>query len=131
MNIRNIVILSFAILVTGARPAHADMPPPVGYKEKCKIELKEQEGTICEACQNGPGDGGGLERCEKQFSGTEFSYVCKTRGESFWSEVWCDGPPRGAEGCSCTLPGAGMTGNVALVGLMMMAFGLRRRREKR
>lgn len=130
MNIRNIVLLSFGILFTGARPAHADAPPPVGYKEKCKIGLKEQEGTMCEECPNGPGDGEGVERCEKQFSGTEFSYVCKTRGASFWTEVWCDGPPREAEGCSCTLTGAGATGSVALVGLMM-AFGLRRRREKR
>lgn len=128
MNIRSIILLSFAILVTGVRPAHADVAPPVGYKEKCKVELKEQYGTTCEECKNGPGDGGDPERCEKQFSGTEFSYVCQTYGASFWTEVWCDGPPREAEGCSCSSPGAGTTGNVALTALVAMALGLRRRR---
>mgnify|MGYP001355628495 CR=1 FL=1 len=131
MNMRNIVVLSFGIFLFGARLAHADMPPPAGYKEKCKVELKEQEGTTCEDCKNGPGDGGDLERCEKQYSGTEFTYVCQTSGASFWTEVWCDGPPREEEGCSCALPGAGTTGSAVLAGLVVLAVGLRRRREPR
>ncbi|MBK9757237.1 MAG: hypothetical protein IPO88_27815 [Nannocystis sp.] len=128
MNLRTIVLLSFGAFLTGTRPAHADTPPPVGYKEKCKVELKEQEGTTCEECQNGPGDGGDPERCEKQFAGTEFAYACQTYGASFWTEVWCKGPPREDEGCSCALPGAGATGNAALAGLVVIAFGRRRRR---
>lgn len=136
MTLRQVVLLSFILWVGAGGQALADTPPPDGYQEKCKVELKEQDGTSCEECANGPGMGGagGGDPCEKHYAGTKFTYVCQTWGASFWTEVWCDGPPRPDQGCTCSLPGAGMASNIALGaslgGLAALAF-LRRRRGGR
>lgn len=125
-------VLCTALFVSYSAPVMADAPPPAGYEEKCKVELKEQDGTSCQECENGPGGGGDLEACKKKYAGTKFSYVCKTWGASFWTEVWCDGPPRVEEedGCSCSSLGTGPRPLVAGVfaGLAVLGLALRRRR---
>lgn len=126
-SLRTVVLLSCGMLLTAPSLAHADIPPPPGYVERCTVERKEQEGTTCEECDNGPGGGESLERCKEQYEGTEFTYVCKTRGASFWTEVWCDGPPRGEDGCSCSSPSTGITTSAVLTAIVLLGIGLRRR----
>ncbi len=122
MNMRNIVVLSFGIFLFGARLAHADMPPPAGYKEKCKVELKEQEGTTCEDCKNGP-ETAATSSAVKSSTPAPSSPTCaRPQGRASGRRVWCDGPPREEEGCSCAL----RTGrrSAVLAGLVVLAVGL-------
>ena len=95
----------FGILfIFTAFSAKADLVGPGDecYDEICTVTIHEQEGTTCDVCAAGPGgpstgpewDGGfNPEHCDFKFQGTDYVKVCQTRGESFWSEVWCDGPP--------------------------------------
>lgn len=132
MHFSRIAPLSLVLFLCNVAPALADMPPPPGYEEKCTVALKEQPGTTCKECRNGPGSGD-LEQCKKQFAGTKFTYVCQTYGASFWTEVWCDGPPREDTGCSCSqlgvAPRTAFAG--ALAGLAALVLALRRRRATR
>ena len=85
-------------------PAQADIADPNDhcYTEQCTLENNEQEGTTCDVCNAGPGRSptgeewdSGLDptHCDNKFQGTNYEKVCQTRGESYWTEVWCDGPP--------------------------------------
>jgi len=108
--------------------ASADIAPGPFYREDCSVDRKEQEGTTCETCSGSYEDGdtgfvGDEDSCVSKFDDSDYEYVCKTYGASFWSEVWCDGPPReGACGCSTGAAGSG----VLLAGLLSLV-ALRRR----
>jgi uncharacterized protein (TIGR03382 family) len=105
--------------------ASADVAPGPFYREDCTVDRKEQEGTTCDSCTGSYEDGdSGESPCEEKFGDTEYTYVCQTNGASFWTEVWCDGPPReGCGGCSAARSGPASL----LVGLLMLAVGRRRR----
>jgi len=133
-------LLRFALamsltLCTSIPLAYADMAPPDGYVEDCTVAKKEQPGTKCEECPNNYMGTGANNPCKMTYAGTNFAYVCKTWGASFWTEVWCDGPPRvgtdeEATGCSCTMPGLGKSAAVASSvtgGLLLMLLARRRR----
>jgi len=100
--------------------ALADVAPGPFYREKCTVEKKEQRGTECQECSSwhGAGSDSAEPACSAQYEGTDFEYVCQTRGASSWTEVWCDGPPR--EGCGCATGGAsGALGLLLLAGLAL------------
>lgn len=107
--------------------ALADVSPGPFYREDCTVEKKEQSGTTCEACSSwhGAGEDSDDPDCGQQYEGSDFEYVCSTRGASSWSEVWCDGPPR--EGCGCTT--AGFQGALGLT--LVLGLVLTRRRDER
>lgn len=137
MNAPRIALLSGLFFLAAIPAARADLPPPDGYVEECTVDNKEQPGTQCEACKNGPGGGGSTNVCIDKYTGTKFAYVCKTWGASFWTEVWCDGPPRPdepaeEEGCSCAAPGLGAPAKVGIpVAMAMFVLLLGRRRRSR
>ena len=109
---RYFLTLGLWVLFTPAT-ARADVEPGGCAKtpvETCTVENKEQEGTTCDTCSGGPGLADTAENsCSSQFEDTDYEYACQTRGVSFWSEVWCDGPPAEDEasgGCSSIDPQA-------------------------
>ena len=96
--------LLFAFFLFTAFSAQADIPPPDDecIVDDCTVAIHEQEGTTCDVCGAGPGSSptgeewdSGLDpnHCDNKFQGTNYEKVCQTWGASFWTEVWCDGPP--------------------------------------
>ena len=132
MSLPRTALLSLLLVLGDLAPALADTPPPPGYEETCTVELREQAGTTCKACEASPGAGGDPDVCKKKFASTKFTYVCRTYGGSFWTEVWCDGPPRDVTGCSCehlgAAPPAALGGTLA--GFAAVLLALRRRRAR-
>ena len=114
---RYFLTLSLLVLFTPAT-ARADVEPSglsgcgggSDYVETCTVDDKQQEGTTCDTCSGGPGLADTADNhCSSQFEGTDYEYACQTLGESYWQEVWCDGPPAEDEdeasgGCSSIDP---------------------------
>ena len=76
-----------------ALTATADLPPPVGYVEKCTVENHAAPGRACRSCDAYHGGREACEALEKE----GFVQVCKTRGASVWDEVLCKGAATPAE----------------------------------
>lgn len=77
--------LASGLLLSSGR-ASADIPPPVGWKETCTLELTRKAGEECFSCSafyDNPA------HCKYLLSGYQFESRCKTRGASVWSEIWC------------------------------------------
>lgn len=129
--------LFFLAIISVAR---ADVPPPDGYIEQCTVARKEQPGTTCEACPNSYESYQGNDPCITKYTGTKFAKACRSGGASFWTEVWCDGPPRpdGADsdsdsGCTCTHVSIGKSAPTTVpigLGLVVLACAKRRRRNR-
>ncbi len=117
--------------------AHADIPPPEGYVETCTVALQcgEIEGTSCSAYF------GGRTECEA-LEAKGWQQMCRTRGASTWSEVFCAQAPDAAaqsERVEPVLPGqklprrrcgcsaAGLGAGWMLAPLLLLS---RRRRER-
>jgi len=114
--------------------ALADIAPPPGYVEDCTVDKKEQAGTTCESCAGSYEDYDGDDSaeggaCEQHYAGTDFAYVCQSSGASFWTEVWCDGPPR-ETACSLAPGGAVAPAVVALLGGLLLVLGVRALRRR-
>jgi hypothetical protein len=105
------MICQAIIIVQLMSTALADISPGPFYKEDCTVDKKQQEGTTCDTCSNGMNtiDTADIDEghCSVKFEGTDYEYVCSTTGVSYWSEVWCDGPPK-ERGCSSIGMVAGM-----------------------
>ncbi len=113
-NVLSLLVLVLSLAFAGTALADV-VPGPVG-PENCTVAKKQQDGTICESCDT---SAGAEETCEDLYEGTDFTYVCSSSGTSFWTEVWCDGPPR--EGCSIAGPGAASAVALLLAGLGLLA----------
>ncbi len=100
-----------------AHAAIADVAPPDNYVEDCTLEKQHFDGMSCITCQGGgavqPEDEGACDESANEADGYEF--VCRTRGASYNTEIWCkDSPgetgPAGdpsSDGCAVVSPGAG------------------------
>lgn len=77
--------LAFGLLLS-ATPAAADLPPPVGYVEKCSVEKQRGSAEDCVSCSTYFAQ---ADACEKQHAPRGYARRCRTRGASTWSEVWC------------------------------------------
>ena len=116
--------------------AHADVASEAD--QYCTVEAREQEGTTCESCESwyGAGEDTSDPTCEDKYAGTAYAFACETNGGSYWTEIWCDGPPReydldeeGEDGCGGCSAGA-TTGFSWLVGLGLVGLSLGRRRQE-
>jgi hypothetical protein len=92
MTIRTLLALATLLLFT-AGLAHADIAPPPGYKESCRIPKVRQPGEECVSC--GDAYHGDVEACKRKLEPEGYAYRCQTQGASTWDEVWCR--PAGAD----------------------------------
>ena len=70
-----------ALLASGL--AHADVPPPEGYVERCTVEVcGTAGGVVCRASFRG------REPCEA-LEAQGYESRCRTRGASVWGEAMC------------------------------------------
>ncbi len=117
-------ILGFQLMVPAVL---ADVAPGPFYREDCTVDKKQQEGTTCDTCYNSASGMDTSEddegHCSVKFEGTDYEYACATSGGSYWTEVWCDGPPKN-RGCSSI----GMVAGVVPV-LLLSIVAIRRREE--
>lgn len=72
-------------LLLAAGAAHADIAPPAGWVETCTPE-RQCPGQQVDLC---PAYFGDREVCARKHAGDGFTRVCRTRGSSAWTELWC------------------------------------------
>jgi hypothetical protein len=78
-------VLLFALLLCPS-VALADLPRPPNYVEQCTVEkqcAKNEEGTSCSANHSE------RDKCSKTLSAQGWTFKCRTRGASVWTEIWC------------------------------------------
>lgn len=80
---RPLLVLLFVMV---SAPALADIPPPVGWVESCTVAMQAREGRECRDCSTYHGNPPTF--CSDQV-GAGFTKVCRSRGSSAWTEVWC------------------------------------------
>jgi hypothetical protein len=73
------------LLLTGAKPALADLPPPTGYVETCTSKGYVAAGAECFSCAGGRT----TNRCSVLLAPYCYSTVCHTYGGTFFTEIWC------------------------------------------
>jgi hypothetical protein len=73
------------LLLAGAKPALADVAPPVGYVETCTGKEYVDAGAECLGCLGGRSNN----RCSELLAPYCYSDVCHTYGASFFTEIWC------------------------------------------
>ena len=80
-------LLSFAFLLAlPVTASAADIAPPPGFVEGCTIASyckADEVGDLCSAWH------GEADACKTKHASDGYSFRCKTRGASVWSEVWC------------------------------------------
>lgn len=126
------LVLAVAVIAFAA-VALADIAPPPGYVEDCTIDKKEQAGTTCVSCgasyEDADDDSADdHQTCDEKYASTGYSYVCSTSGASYWTEVWCNGPPK--PGCSLA-PGSSVAPWALLVFGVLVALAMRTVRRRR
>ena len=80
-------ILFLGIIASWIPTAHADLPPPPGYEEKCTIAKQQQIGEKCISC--GDAYHSDVDACKIKYEPQGYVKKCQTSGASVWTEIWC------------------------------------------
>jgi hypothetical protein len=79
------LLAAAVLLLAGAKPVLADIPPPTGYVETCTGKEYVAAGAECLACAGGRT----TNRCRLLLAPYCYSNVCHTYGGTFFTEIWC------------------------------------------